>query len=415
MKKYLLLSGIALAIVFAFIIAGCTKSPTTPSSPSATLTPDSAQQTQTAEALLPTNTPTMTPNMTATEGAKETQTAVAGLPARTQTALAGLNETATANANATATATEQVQETAIAAAKETATQQAQQNATYAAQQTQTEQATQTAIARLTETAVAGEPAASQTALAQANATATAQANATATAIANSLGTVSGTVTLPGAKPGENYQVILVKNISDVSNGPANMQVGGILGTETSIQYTIPNVPAGSYFVIAATMGSNGAPTFGDYVGICGYTYPAFPASANVPVTAGNTTTANVTTVAVSRAISGTITLPASVVTAPVNFQVMIYTTQQPFIDGSGMFSDGGTLGGTGGQITNDISGTYTIPLLLPGTYYLEAWVDINGGQNIAAGDYVYSTTITVGNPITDLNGDITLTGSNVQP
>ena len=79
-----------------------------------------------------------------------------------------------------------------------------------------------------------------------------------------------------------------------------------------------------------------------------------------------------------------------------------------------MFSDGGTLGGTGGQITSQ-SATYTIPLLLPGTYYLEAWVDMNGGSNIMAGDYVYSTTITIGNPISDMAGDITLTGSNVQP
>jgi|GEM_PF-2054031 hypothetical protein len=413
MKKFLFLIVISLFMVFAFIIAGCTKSsPTTATT--ATMTPDAAQQTQTAEAQLPTSTPTMTPNMTATEGAVETKTAVAIQPTLTQTYIARVNETATANANASATATAQAQETSIAVAQETATAQAQQNATYAAQQTQTEQATETAVAQLTGTAVANQPAATQTAVARANATATAQANATATAIANSLGTVSGTVTLPGTKPGETYQVILIKNITDVASGSSNIQVSGILTTNTTIPFTITNVPAGSYFLIAATMSSNGAPTFGDYVGVCGTVYPSFPSSANVVITGGNTTTDNITAAAVSKAISGTITLPSPVVTAPVNFQVMIYTSQQSFTDGSQMFSDGGTLGGTGGQITSQ-SATYTIPLLLPGTYYLEAWVDMNGGSNIMAGDYVYSTTITIGNPISDMAGDITLTGSNVQP
>jgi len=98
-------------------------------------------------------------------------------------------------------------------------------------------------------------------------------------------------------------------------------------------------------------------------------------------------------------------------------RVYASTPNVPGVDLSGVtisLSGVVSLGGTGGQITSQ-SATYTIPLLLPGTYYLEAWVDMNGGSNIMAGDYVYSTTITIGNPISDMAGDITLTGSNVQP
>jgi hypothetical protein len=353
--------------------------------------------------------------MTATEGVKQTQTAVAGLPAQTQTAVANVNATATAQANATATAQAQAQATTIAQAQETATTQAQQQATWYAQETLTALATATAQAQATQTAVAGQPAATQTALANANATATAQANATATAIAQSLGTISGTVTLPGTKPGENYQVIIVKNLQDVSNNSSSIQISGILGTNTSIPYTVNNVPAGTYFVLAATMPSNGAPVAGDYVGICGATYPSFPSSPNVVVTANSTITANITTVAVSNQVSGTIYLPSAIVTAAIPYQVMIYTSQQAFVDGNPMNTDQGTMGGTGGVITNDISASYTVPLLLPGTYYIEVWVDVNGGQDIEAGDYTYSGPIQVGNPIVNINKDINLTNSNVQP
>lgn len=412
MRKNLILSVLFFAFVFV-LMAGCSKS--SPTAAVATDTPNGAQQTQTAQAQLPTATPTMTPNMTATAGIKQTQTAVAGLPAQTQTAVANANATATAQANASATAQAQAQATTIAQAQETATMQAQQQATWYAQETLTALATATAQAQATQTAVAGQPAATQTALANANATATAQANATATAIAQSLGTISGTVTLPGTKPGENYQIIIVKNIQDVSNASNNIQTGGILGTNTSITYTINNVPAGSYYVVAATMPSNGAPTFGDYVGICGATYPSFPASPNVVVTANSTVTANVTTVAVSNQVGGTIYLPSAIVTAAIPYQVIIYTSQQAFVDGNPMNTDQGTMGGTGGTITNDISGTYTLPLLLPGTYYIEVWVDVNGGQNIEAGDYTYTGTIQVANPIVNINKDINLTVSNIQP
>ena len=413
MRKNLFLSAMFFAFVFVLMAAGCSKS--SPTTPSATDTPNGAQQTQTAQAQLPTATPTMTPNMTATAGVKQTQTAVAGLPAQTQTYVANANATATAQANATATAQAQAQATTIAQAQETATAQAQQQATWYAQETQTALATATAQAQATQTAVAGQPAATQTALANANATATAQANATATAIAQSLGTISGTVTLPGTKPGENYQVIIVKNIQDVSSDSASIKIGGVLTTNTSISYTVNNVPAGTYFVLAATMPSNGAPAAGDYVGICGATYPSFPSSPNVVVTANSTVTANVTTSAVSNQVSGTITLPSAIVTAAIPFQVMLYTSQQAFVDGTPMNTDQGTMGGTNGAITNDISCTYSLPLLLPGTYYIEVWIDVNGGQNIQAGDYTYSGTIQVANPIINITNDINLTISNVQP
>jgi hypothetical protein len=413
MKKTLFLSVLFLVFVSVLMFVGCSKS--SPTTPSATDTPNGAQQTQTAQAQLPTATPTMTPNMTATEGIKQTQTAVAGLPAQTQTAVANATATAAAQANATATAQAQAQETTIAQAQETATMQAQQMATWYAQETLTALATATAQAQETQTAVSGQPAATQTALAAANATATAQANATATAIAQSLGTISGTVTFPGTKPGENYQVIIVQNLQDVSNDSLSIKISGVLGTETSITYTANNIPAGTYFVLAATMPTNGAPVIGDYVGICGATYPSFPSSPNVVVTANSTVIANVNTVAVSNQVSGTIYLPSPIVTAAIPYQVMLYTSQQAFVDGSPMNSSYGTMGGAGGVITNNISAPYSIPLLLPGTYYIEVWIDVNGSQYIQAGDYTYSGTIQVANPIININNDINLTASNVQP
>jgi outer membrane protein assembly factor BamB len=151
-----------------------TASPTETSTPSSTPTP-SPSSTPTASPTFtpsasPSTTPTQTPALTATSEAA-TQTAIAVLPAATQTVIAQATATATA-LQPTYTAAAQATQTAISylpVATQTAV--AQATATMVAAQ-----ATATFVVQSTQTAIGGLPPATQTAVAQVTKTAITQAN-----------------------------------------------------------------------------------------------------------------------------------------------------------------------------------------------------------------------------------------------
>lgn len=177
--------------------------------------------------------------------------------------------------------------TETAAALETAGPSAQATATAAAQQTLTAEATETARAQQTLTAQAQQTLTAQaTATAKAQETATAGAQATATA-EGAPGTISGTITFQTSENGRQLFVGVLHNIDDIAGNPVEELIS-TLGSSTSVPYSI-TVPAGTYFVLAGSSASQGPPTFGDCVGSYGASYPAFPASANVTVIAGQTT------------------------------------------------------------------------------------------------------------------------------
>jgi len=280
-----------------------------------------------------------------------TQTLVAGLPAATQTSIANVQATMTANIQAAETAVMTL--------------------------TMEANATQTAISQL--------PAAAQTAIAQ----------ETATAIAN-VGVISGTVTIPGAKPGEAYFIQAVTSLLNIGANATNSSFG-VLAGQTSIPYSM-TVPAGTYEVIFSTLPVNnlvyglGGPGFGDYAGVAGSTYPSFPAGANVTVATGQDVTENITGVPITSGISGTVTLPAAV-SAPEYYTVSLFMVKPTFTDSASFNSSASMMATYSGYITSGNTISYNLPLVLPGAEYIGAIVDLQSSDNamgqtiIAAGDY----------------------------
>jgi len=97
-------------------------------------------------------------------------------------------------------------------------------------------------------------------------------------------TVTGTLTMPAAADGKPFWVLLY-NDDDSFDG------NGTVGTGMTLNYTVNNVPAGDYFVLANVYLNGGAPgddaVSGDYIGFYdvggGVTNPnaSVPSSGNV--------------------------------------------------------------------------------------------------------------------------------------
>lgn len=179
------------------------------------------------------------------------------------------------------------------------------------------------------------------------------------------GSVSGTITIPAGQSGKGLNVMV-----DVDLNPTNNNFVGMyqvtLGSETSLAYTINNVPAGTYYIFAgATL--NGPPLAGDAAGVYGTAYPVFPSSPNAVVTSGGTLTANITMSVAAANLSGRVYMPAAV----------------PAGRGWGVLVDYDTDGGNDNHIamavgaisTSQTYFDYSLPVALPGTYYVYAVVD----------------------------------------
>jgi len=108
-------------------------------------------------------------------------------------------------------------------------------------------------------------------------------------------TVTGNLILPLAAPGKNYAV-LVDNDFNGDNGQIKL-VTGTCGSGTNVNYSITNVPAGTFYIYAAVFvlsdGSSG-PQSGDYVGIYGGTLTNLPNQPNASVPSSGTVTFNIT-------------------------------------------------------------------------------------------------------------------------
>jgi hypothetical protein len=254
--------------------------------------------------------------------------------------------------------------TETAAALETAGPSAQATATAAAQQTLTAQATATA---------------------KAQETATAEAQATETAVA-APGTISGTIIFQTSETGKQLFVGVLHNIDDIIGNPVE-QISSIIGASTSVPYSI-TAPAGTYFVLAGSSSSQGAPAFGDCVGSYNASYPAFPASANVTVIAGQTTyNVNISANTVTNSIGGTATLPAAITVPNTNYFIAVTRTIPVFTDGQS-FKDNSTAGEIQSMVSSGNTINYSLANLLPGSFYIEAFVDNDGSGTVSTGDYV---------------------------
>jgi len=164
------------------------------------------------------------------------------------------------------------------------------------------------------------------------------------------------------------------------------QTSSVIGASTSVPYSI-TAPAGTYFVLAGSSPSQGAPTFGDCVGSYNASYPAFPASANVTVIAGQTTSnVNISANTVTNSIAGTVTLPASITVSNTNYLIAVSKTIPVFTDGQS-FNDNNTIGETISTVSGGNTISYSLANLLPGSFYIEAYVDTDGSGTVSAGDY----------------------------
>jgi hypothetical protein len=108
-------------------------------------------------------------------------------------------------------------------------------------------------------------------------------------------TIVGTITLPGDATGKKYYVIVGPNLT---GGSVSATTGTVTGS--SIPYSLPNVPAGTYYLYSNVdmtghwgSASGGNTASGDYICVYGatsiFTYPSAP---NFSVPSTGTVTGN---------------------------------------------------------------------------------------------------------------------------
>ena len=106
-------------------------------------------------------------------------------------------------------------------------------------------------------------------------------------------TVVGTLTLPGTASGKHYEVRIVTAPGSAALTPVATASGTTTGS-MSLTYSIPNVPAGTYFILGfvdvnGLGGTSSTP--GDYAGWYGEDSSGNPpAQADATVTASGTVT-----------------------------------------------------------------------------------------------------------------------------
>lgn len=179
------------------------------------------------------------------------------------------------------------------------------------------------------------------------------------------GTISGTITIPSGQSGKGLFVAVDMDLNPTNdNSVGQYQV--TLASESSLAYTINNVPAGTYYIYAGATNGD-VPLVGDAVGVYGTTYPSFPASSNAVVTGGSNLTANITMAVAAANMSGRVYMPSSVTIGRQWGVVLDYD-----MDGGNDNSIGMTMGIIS---TSQNYFDYSMLLPLPGTYYVYAIVD----------------------------------------
>lgn len=227
-----------------------------------------------------------------------------------------------------------------------------------------------------------------TSTATATPTSTATATPTVTATIDS-GTVSGNLILPSAQPGTMYEVLIDTDM-DFGNGITNMTIG-YCGASANVPYSI-TAPAGTYYVYAVVKTvscTTCPPEAGDYLGRVGSTYPAYPGSANVPVTnTVNLTGQDITMVQGVNNVTGSITTSAN-----CDGKNMILIASTALDPNNGVFYDKVmTISGSTG--TGPYTFNYSMLACFPGSFYFIVQVATDGHALPGApeaGDFVGDT------------------------
>ncbi len=198
------------------------------------------------------------------------------------------------------------------------------------------------------------------------------------------GTISGNIILPAAELGVTWQV-LVDTDMNFNNGITNMVVGICPLGATSIPYSV-TAPAGTYYVYALvkTAGAlTSPPIAGDLLGWDGALYPASPSSAGVILNSQQQLAGqNITMVAATSNVSGTITMPANANGLPII--LIISPTTNPAV--AEFYVNVTPVAGMTGTTYN-----YSTLCYMPGSFYITAQVSGDGSglpRPPKTGDYV---------------------------
>jgi hypothetical protein len=110
----------------------------------------------------------------------------------------------------------------------------------------------------------------------------------------SSGTVQGTLTLPGSALGKEW-VVIVDNDFNGDNGWVAIS-SGTCGSSLTMEFTVSNVPPGTYYVYALVRlvsGSTESPQTGDYMGIHGGTLSNPPHAPTLTVVSEGSASCNI--------------------------------------------------------------------------------------------------------------------------
>jgi len=102
-------------------------------------------------------------------------------------------------------------------------------------------------------------------------------------------TISGILTLPAAASEKNW-VVMIDDDTDGDNSTVAMAIG-ICGSGTTVNYSVQNVPPGTYYIYAVVFvesDGEGGPLPGDYIGIYDGSFPLdIPTAPNATINASN--------------------------------------------------------------------------------------------------------------------------------
>jgi len=195
--------------------------------------------------------------------------------------------------------------------------------------------------------------------------------------------LSGTITLPAAVTDIPFIVALGKDLENLTED-YRIDVVGIV-SDSSFSYTLENVAAGTYFLVAIVdnddswdlTGEEGI-TDGDYYYVLGMDENGFPETPNLTILGDRSQDMTLVTYeeAETYTVSGTVTLPEEV--ADKGYVICLDTN----LDGDDGFAY---------YVSDTVTGStisYTLTGVAAGDYYLYAMVDLdNSGSGISSGDY----------------------------
>lgn len=209
-------------------------------------------------------------------------------------------------------------------------------------------------------------------------TPTATPTATVTSTATAVIVVTGNITMPALQTGRTIRVSFYSSLADLSS-PDNSFTGTC--TANPMPYSL-TLSAGSYYAVAVVDVDNNSmtlsPNAGDYAGVYGAVWPAWPGAKNAAVSASSTAF-DISLVTAGNNITGTITIPAD----QTGKQFWVLLDQD---------TNGGNSNYAAIEMVACPAGTaipYGMVVLIPGTYYLYGGVNVdnsNGPPN--SGDYI---------------------------